>query len=149
MEQKTGATIVAVCVSEVTGTAKKPVRQCRMIAGRGIENDGHIDTIRPVSILMRADIDEYNAGHEQKAGFGDFAENLVVDGLNLRQASVGDHIKAGATILEICQIGKEVAPHHYSFNGDRLLPGKGIFCRVLVGGMIAVGCSVELIRKRQ
>ena len=48
--------VLAVCISPATGTAKRPVAQCRILAGRGIEGDGHIDTIRPVSLLMNENI---------------------------------------------------------------------------------------------
>ena len=136
--------VLAVCISEKTGTAKRPVAQCRILAGRGIEGDGHIDTIRPISLLMNEDIEAFNAAHEFKAAPGDFAENVVTAGLDLRKAAVGDQIKIGDAMLEVCQIGKEVLPQHYSFHGNRLLPTLGVFCRVLTGGSAQPGDQIEL-----
>jgi len=136
--------VLAVCISEKTGTAKRPVAQCRILAGRGIEGDGHIDTIRPISLLMNEDIEAFNAAHEFKAAPGDFAENVVTAGLDLRKAAVGDQIKIGDAMLEVCQIGKEVLPQHYSFHGNRLLPTLGVFCRVLTGGSAQSGDQIEL-----
>lgn len=138
--------VVATCVSAATGTAKTKVEQCRFIAGRGIEGDGHIDTIRPVSLLMSEDILEYNSFHEFKAEPGDFAENIVTSAIDLSQAAVGDRIKIGVAILEVCQIGKEVLPQHYSFHGDRLLPTRGVFCRVLETGVAEAGTGIELFK---
>ncbi len=138
--------ILAVCVSEKTGTGKRPAAQCRFIAGRGIEGDGHIDTVRPVSLLMNEDIEAFNAAHEIKAAPGDFAENVVTAGIDLRKAIIGDHIKIGDALLEVCQIGKEVLPQHYSFHGNRLLPTLGVFCRVLTGGSAQSGDQIELLK---
>lgn len=146
MNQISKGKIVAVCISESTGTAKFKIKECHFIAGRGIENDGHIDTIRPVSILMSEDIEVYNASHEKKAEPGDFAENIVTAVIDLRKAAVGDSIKIGEALLEVCQIGKEVLPQHYSFHGDRLLPTKGVFCRVMKSGTAQVGTAIELIK---
>ncbi len=138
--------VVATCISCATGTAKVQVGQCRFIAGHGIEGDGHMDTVRPVSLLMAEDIAEYNALHEVKAAAGDFAENIVTSAIDLRQAAVGDRIKIGVAILEVCQIGKEVLPQHYSFHGDRLLPTRGVFCRVLETGVAEAGTGIELYK---
>ncbi|MEW6713369.1 MAG: MOSC domain-containing protein [Candidatus Riflebacteria bacterium] len=146
MAEKTRGKVSAVCISETVGTSKREVSQCLFIAGRGIEGDGHIDTIRPVSLLMIEDIEEYNSVHEKKAGFGDFAENLVTRGVDLRKARVGDRIKVGDALLEVCQIGKEVLPQHYSFHGDRLLPTRGVFCRVIDGGTTTAGSEIELLQ---
>ncbi|KAF1081291.1 MAG: hypothetical protein GQF41_2559 [Candidatus Rifleibacterium amylolyticum] len=136
--------VLAVCISEKTGTAKRSVAQCRFIDGRGIEGDGHIDTIRPVSLLMSEDIEAFNAAHEIKAAPGDFAENVVTAGIDLRKAAVGDQIKIGDALLEVCQIGKEVLPQHYSFHGNRLLPTLGVFCRVLIDGSTRPDDQIEL-----
>jgi len=136
--------VLAVCISPATGTAKRPVEQCRFLAGRGIEGDGHIDTIRPVSLLMNEDIGAFNAAHENKAAPGDFAENVVTTGIDLRKAAIGDQIKIGKALLEVCQIGKEVLPQHYSFHGNRLLPTLGVFCRVISDGSAQPGDQIEL-----
>jgi MOSC domain-containing protein YiiM len=136
--------IAAVCISAQKGTAKSPVEKCRLIAGEGIEGDGHISTIRPVSLLMAEDIEKYNSSHEFQATPGDFAENIVTSGIDLTKASVGDRIKIGDSLLEVCQIGKEVLPQHYSFHGDRLLPTRGVFCKVISSGVIFAGNDIEL-----
>jgi MOSC domain-containing protein YiiM len=138
--------VLAVCISDSTGTANRPVAQCRFLGGRGIVGVGHIDTIRPVSLLMNEDIAAYNNVHNKKAEPGDFAENVVTEGLDLRKAAIGDQVRVGEALLEVCQIGKEVLPQHYSFYGDRLLPTLGVFCRVLADGSAQSGTSIELLK---
>ncbi|OGK10903.1 MAG: hypothetical protein A2W80_05965 [Candidatus Riflebacteria bacterium GWC2_50_8] len=147
MKSVSAGKVLAVCISEAMGTGKKLVAQCQFLAGRGIEGDGHIDTVRPVSLLMAEDIEEYNAAHDKKAKPGDFAENVVSEGIDLRKAAVGDRVKIGAALLEVCQIGKEVLPQHYSFHGNRLLPTRGVFCKVLSSGLAQPGASIELLKK--
>lgn len=137
--------VVAVCLSPGVGTSKNVVEECELIAGRGIKGDGHIDSIRPVSLLMLEDIEAYNASHTNQAKPGDFAENIVTCAIDLLKARVGDRIIVGGAELEVCQIGKEVLPAHYSFHGDRLLPTRGVFCRVVSSGVIKAGNSVKIV----
>lgn len=135
----------AVCISEKTGTRKHVVKQCNLIAGQGIEGDGHINTHRQISLLMIEDIERYNICHKNKATPGDFAENFVTEGIDLEKAAVGYQIRIGESTLQVCQIGKEVLPHHYSFNGDRLLPTRGVFCKVLTDGIAYTDSVIELM----
>jgi hypothetical protein len=52
-----------------------------------------------------------NHEHNLNAGPGDFAENILIDGLNLDSLKVGDQlIISEKAVLEITQIGKEDHP---------------------------------------
>jgi MOSC domain-containing protein YiiM len=80
---------------------------------------------------------------------GSFAENLATRGFDTSRLRVGDRLCIGPhVILEVRQLGKpsEVA-HTYSFRGHSLLPTMGVFCRVLVGGVVRKGdpIRVELV----
>ena len=76
---------------------------------------------------------------------GSFAENLTTEGFNLGGVSIGDRLKVGETLLEISQIGKECHTHCeiYHKTGDCIMPQKGIFCRVIRGGKIKNGDTIE------
>ena len=69
---------------------------------------------------------------------GSFAENLTVEGFDLGQLVLGDRITVGPALLEVSQIGKECHTKCaiYHTTGDCIMPRKGIFCRVLRGGMV-------------
>jgi MOSC domain-containing protein YiiM len=56
-------------------------------------------------------------------------------------------LKIGTSaILEVTQIGKEDHPSIVSETfGISLLPGEGLFCRVLEGGLIRKGDPVEIM----
>ncbi len=78
---------------------------------------------------------------------GQFAENLLIEGLDLTGVGVGDQLKIGSdVILEVSQIGKEDHPSVVTQTfGVSLLPYEGLFCRVLTGGMIRKGDKVEVL----
>lgn len=61
--------------------------------------------------------------------------------------SVGSRLRLGTNVvLEITQIGKEDHPSIVSRTfGVSLLPSEGLFCKVINGGKIKKGDSVEII----
>lgn len=78
---------------------------------------------------------------------GDFAENILIDGLDFSYLSIGSRISFGTSVvLEITQIGKEDHPSIVSRTfGISLLPSEGLFCKVLSSGIIKKGDIVEII----
>lgn len=80
-------------------------------------------------------------------GPGDFAENLLIDGIDFKQIQVGSRLKLGdSVILEVSQIGKEDHPSVVTRTlGVTLLPYEGLFCRVIQGGKIKKADRVEVI----
>ena len=77
---------------------------------------------------------------------GAFAENLIVSGLVEATFALGDRITLGPVVLEVTQIGKECHQgcEIRRITGDCIMPREGLFCRVLVGGQVAVGDAVDL-----
>jgi MOSC domain-containing protein YiiM len=81
-------------------------------------------------------------------GPGDFAENLTTEGLELFTLPVGTKLKIGETSIgEVTQIGKECHTKCAIFYqaGDCVMPKEGIFIRLLEGGVVRVGDSIEVI----
>jgi tRNA (adenine37-N6)-methyltransferase len=134
--------IVAVCLSPKAGTAKQPVETGEFVAGLGFRDDGHAGTVRQISLLMSEDVDRFKAETGLVPRPGDFAENLQTAGFDLHGLQVGSRLRVGEAELEVTQIGKEASPHHYSFQGHRLLPTKGVFCRVRTGGQVKIGMAI-------
>ena len=81
-------------------------------------------------------------------GPGDFAENITTSGSRARFASHRNASSASAKgrVLEVSQIGKVCHDRCAIFEqaGDCVMPREGIFARVLVGGPVAPGDSVEV-----
>jgi len=138
--------IVSICISPGVGTAKKRVASAELKADFGIVGDGHAGSVRPVSIAMRESAEAFARQHGLQPQPGDFAENIIIEGLDLAPVKVGGHLRLGSVVLEVVQIGKETKPDHYSFHGFRLLPTHGYFCRVVTGGVIKDGDPCDIVK---
>ena len=141
------AQIVAVCISESKGERKTPVDAVELRPEHGLVGDAHAgDWHRQVSLLASESIQKM-----QQMGLdvdsGDFAENLTTEGIELFTLPVGTHLKVGATLLEVTQIGKECHTrcNIYHQAGDCVMPKEGIFARVLDGGSVQAGDVVEIL----
>lgn len=142
--------IVSLNISSATGTRKKPVPFISVIPGKGIEGDAHAGLIENRQISLLA-IEEIEAASSQlvKNGCpvtggltslapGDFAENITTRGIALHLLPIGTRLEIGEAVLEVSKIGKEC---HTSCEirrlvGDCVMPRKGIFARVITGGVI-------------
>ncbi|MDR2632540.1 MAG: MOSC domain-containing protein [Treponema sp.] len=141
-------TVRAVCISEVRGVKKQEVPgRLRVLAGYGIEGDAHGGTWhRQISLLAYEKIAEFNrlGGNVEN---GDFGENIVVSGIDLRALPVGTRLRLSDALLEVTQIGKECHEHCqiYKRAGDCIMPREGIFTRVIEAGTIGKGDSLDVI----
>lgn len=140
--------IVAVCTSEKKGMRKKNIGQSELVENFGIKDDAHGgDWHRQVSLLALESIDKMrNLGLDVNPG--DFAENLTTEGMDLVSLPLGTKLKIGESGLgEVTQIGKECHTRCaiYYQAGDCVMPKEGIFIKVLQGGPVAVGDSIEVI----
>lgn len=140
--------VYAISLSPERGQLKKEVPQANLIENFGIENDGHAGAWgRQVTCLNWKSVQNTNKEHNLNMGPGDFAENILLDGLELSDLKVGDRLKlAQEVVLEVTQIGKEDHPSVVSKTfGVSLLPTEGLFCKVVKGGIIKKGDFVEKI----
>lgn len=138
----------SICISPERGQLKKEVDSANVVAGFGIENDGHAgDWGRQVTCLAWESVARVNQEKNMNVGPGEFAENLLIEGLDLVSAGVGGKLKIGPdVILEVTQIGKEDHPSVVTRTlGVTLLPYEGLFCRVVEGGQITRGDLVEVM----
>ena len=138
--------IKAICISEKRGTRKKVVEKAKLVENWGIETDAHGGTWhRQVSLLGWEDIEAFKA-RGAKVDFGDFGENLVVEGLDLQNILVGSRFRIGEALLELTQIGKACHTHCeiYQSMGECIMPKAGVFARVLNGGWIHPGDEILL-----
>ena len=134
-------TIRAVCISPEKGTVKRPVEKGILVKDYGIQSDAHAGKWhRQVSLLSWERVEEFN----RKGGGvtdGDFGENLLVEGMNLKSLPVGTLLKTGTAVLRITQIGKECHSdcEIRRRTGDCIMPREGVFAEVLEGGEIRPG----------
>ena len=141
-------TLYSICIAPERGQLKKEVSHAQVIKDQGIENDGHAGPWgRQVTCLNLASVKKVNEERNMNVGPGEYAENLLIDGIDLATVGIGGRLKIGSdVILEVSQIGKEDHPSVVTRTlGVTLLPYEGLFCRVIEGGEIRKGDPVEVI----
>lgn len=136
--------VVSVNTAPNRGEKKSPAGSITLIAGQGVEGDAHFGGEKQVSLLARESLDKSRAvGMELSPG--DFGENVTVEGIDLLSIGIGRRLQVGETILQISEIGK-VCHEPCSIGkrlGDCIMPREGVFAKVLRGGRISTGDSVE------
>ena len=131
--------ILAVNVKRKKGEQKVSIDSGMLIEDYGLDGDAHAGKWhRQVSLLTNEDIDTMrNKGIT--LDYGDFAENITTEGINLSALPLASRIYLGDAILEVTQIGKEC--HHgcqiFQIVGDCVMPRKGIFAKVIKGGHVS------------
>lgn len=141
--------LYSICIAEKRGELKHEVDEAQVITGFGIENDGHAgDWGRQVTCLSWDSVLRVNQEKNLQVGPGQFAENLLIAGVDITTVGVGGRMKIGReVILEVSQIGKEDHPSVVTRTlGVSLLPSEGLFCRVIKGGKIYRGDPVEVLQ---
>ncbi len=141
--------IEAICISEKKGERKMPLEGATFVANHGIDGDAHAGPWhRQVSLLAAGDVAIMRDKGLPDLKAGDFAENLVLQGVNLNALGLGSRLRMGATAeLIITQIGK--ACHSrcaiYEQTGDCIMPRQGLFARVTRGGTVRAGDAVTVL----
>jgi molybdenum cofactor synthesis domain-containing protein len=140
--------VVSVNVAADKGMRKQPVERATLVAGHGVEGDGHAGAWhRQVSLLAQESIDTMR-GCGLDVGPGDFAENITTEGVAVVRLPVGARFRLGTTLLEVTQIGKVCHDRCEIFRlaGDCVMPREGIFARVLEGGEVRRGDELVVER---
>ncbi len=138
--------VVAVCISEKRGTVKKPVETISLKIDHGIVGDAHAGSWhRQVSLLANESVDRMRAmGLELDAGV--FAENILTEGIDLKDLPIGTRLRIGKVLLAVTQIGKEC--HNgceiRKKTGFCVMPTDGIFAKVLEEGTIRAGDEITI-----
>lgn len=142
--------VLSVNISKKKGTIKTPVPEIK-VDFKGILNDAHYGMYnRNISILGKKNIETFEKKTKRKINYGEFAENITIEGIDLSKVNLLDCFAINDVELEISQIGKECHGAKcaiFKETGDCIMPKEGIFCRVLSEGTIKAGASVIFIPK--
>ncbi|NWG04083.1 MAG: MOSC domain-containing protein [Syntrophaceae bacterium] len=137
--------VLAVNISEDKGTKKTNIRSCALLKDVGLKGDAHGGPWhRQVSLLANESIEKMRR-KGLSVGYGDFAENLTTEGIDLVHLPIGAEIHIGnSVILRVTQIGKECHERCaiYYQAGDCVMPKEGIFAEVINEGMVKVGDEI-------
>jgi cyclic pyranopterin phosphate synthase len=138
--------IISINISTQKGQKKHQIDSAILKEKHGIVGDAHAgDWHRQVSLLAQESVDKMR-GKGVELQPGDFAENLTVEGIDLKNLKIGQRLKIGSeAILEITQIGKEC--HNgcaiKQQVGDCVMPREGVFAKVVKGGEINTGDQIN------
>jgi len=142
--------IEAINISTKKGTIKTPVEKA-VIDKKGLVGDAHSGTLnREISLLSKISVDGFMEKSERTIKPGEFAENLLIGGLDLKTVYLLDKFKIGKVLLEVTQIGKKCHGTNcaiFQETGDCVMPKEGLFARVLKTGEIKTGDKIELVKK--
>lgn len=142
------AKVLAINISEKKGVPKKTIEKGEFIVDFGLKGDAHGGNWhRQVSLLGQESIDKVAALGIKGLCTGKFAENITTEGIELYTLPIGALLKISDVILEVTQIGKECHQKCAIFQlvGDCVMPKEGIFAKVIKGGIIKKGDSIEVI----
>ncbi len=135
-------TVLSVNISEEKGKPKRPVDEITLVEGVGVLSDAHAGSSREVSLLNIEDVRSFGKKP------GDFAENITFEGIRSSDIKIGSRLRIGReAVLEVTSIGKicHSKCSIYLEMGRCIMPSKGIFAKVLRGGKIKRGDSIEII----
>lgn len=139
-------TVLACSISEKKGTRKHPVSELKLVGGLGIEGDAHAGAWhRQVSLLGNEAVERMRERGLELAA-GDFAENILTQGIDLPKLPIGTLLRIGTAELCLTQIGKTC--HNdceiRRITGMCVMPTDGIFCVVTRAGSIKPDDTIYL-----
>ena len=142
------AKVKDVCISEKKGEQKHPVDEVMLKVDHGIVGDAHAGNWhRQVSLLAAESVEKVQKALNFKLKSGDFAENILTEGIELFTLPIGTKLRIGEAVGEVTQIGKPDHPSVVTRTfGVSILPYEGRFCRVIKGGVVKKGDEVKKLQ---
>ncbi len=143
------AKVLAVCISDIRGVQKRPVESAELRENYGIVGDAHAGNWhRQVSLLGIDSVQKLQDKITLQLKPGDFAENILVEGICVYKLPVGTQMRIGTALCEVTQIGKTC---HYDCAirkaaGDCVMPREGIFVKVLSSGTVKPGDEITVTK---
>lgn len=143
--------VISVNISEKKGTVKSPVPQIELKKNHGIVGDAHAGNWhRQVSLLAVESLDKMKEKIPSLKP-GDFAENIMTEGIILHTLPIGTILSIGECELEVTQIGKECHKgcEIRNITGECIMPTEGIFAIVSKEGTIYPKDEIRIVYDRK
>lgn len=144
-----------------TGIFKYSVAEPIVLGIEDVENDNVINRkyhggIDKACYLYSADHYKYwqNIYPNIEMPWGLFGENLTVEGLHEAEVNIGDIYKIGETVVQVTQPRQPCFKLEFRFHDKEIIRKfidsgfSGVYVRVLEGGKINAGDTVQLIEKK-
>lgn len=143
------AKIVSINISKEKGVIKVPIEEVKIKVDHGICGDAHAGNWhRQISLLAKESIDKMISKGFNKLKFGDFAENITTEGIDVHTLPIGTRLQIGECEVEVTQIGKKChgGCQIKKTTGDCVMPREGIFVKVIKEGIIKTNDSIKVIK---
>lgn len=143
--------VISVNISEKKGTVKSPVPQIELKKKHGIVGDAHAGNWhRQVSLLAVESLEKMKEKIPSLKP-GNFAENIMTEGISLHTLSIGTILSIGESELEVTQIGKECHKgcEIRNITGECIMPTEGIFAIVRKEGTIYPEDEIRIAYDRE
>ncbi len=140
--------VVSINISQKKGVIKVPVNKAEIKIDHGIVGDAHAGNWhRQISMLADESIDKMKNKGFNHLKFGDFAENITTQGIEVHTLPVGTVLKIGDCEVEVTQIGKKChgGCEIKKLTGDCVMPREGIFVKVIKEGTIQINDNIEIL----
>ncbi len=138
--------VKSVNISLEKGTIKEAIPKI-LLDSKGVQGDAHSGSWhRQVSLLGTESFEKFSALAKREIRYGEFAENITTEGEILYKMSPLDILSNKTIKLEITQIGKKCHGENcaiFKEVGNCVMPKEGIFARVLQGGSMKAGDTLE------
>ena len=128
------------CDSRVTPRMAKKI--IAIYSGKGGTGKSVITALLAAESVQKV---QKNISFPLKAG--DFAENILTEGICLYTLPVGTRLRIGPVLTEVTQIGKECHKGCAirQLTGDCVMPREGIFVKVLEPGEVKPGDEIVVL----
>lgn len=139
--------VLSVNISKVKGVKKVPQEEIVLVENHGVLGDAHAGSWhRQVSMLSKSSIDKARSWGIE-VSFGDFAENITIDNVDVWKLPIGTKVYINDAILEVTQVGKECHDRCAiaKIVGKCVMPSEGIFLKVVKGGVVRPGDKVVFV----
>lgn len=140
--------VLDINISDKKGIVKKPIEEGIFMVDYGLKEDAHAGKWhRQVSLLGIESYKKMKKAGVDDLEHGDFAENITTEGIILHELAVGTQLKIGNTVQEVTQIGKKCHSGCAISKqvGKCIMPTEGIFTKVIKGGLVKKGDSIEVL----
>ena len=142
--------VLSVNISVEKGTIKLPAQSIELNE-LGVANDAHAgEWHRQVSMLGKESFDRFAKLAGRTINYGEFAENITTQGMELVDTKPGDRFIGNEVELEVTQIGKVCHGDScaiYREVGNCVMPKEGIFLRVIKPGTLKPGDELVFVPK--
>ena len=135
-------------ISEEKGERKHSVPAVQLKLHHGIVGDAHAGNWhRQISLLADESVDKMRSLWLNNLTPGSFAENIVTEGIDLKNLPVGTRLRIGETLTEVTQIWKQCHNDGCAIQkatGQCVMPTEGIFAVVVEEGIIQPGDDISV-----